>query len=79
MKKTILFLTMAFITFLGAKAQTWTASEVGAGDFYLYNVGAGKFLNGGNSWGTQASLNYVGIETTLTATGDYYFSETTKC
>ena len=26
------------------------------GDYYLYNVASGKWLGGGNSWGTQASL-----------------------
>jgi hypothetical protein len=49
-----------------ANAQTWTASEVGEGSFYLYNVGAKGYLVAGNNWGTRASINAQGgILTTL--------------
>lgn len=41
---------------LGVQAQSWTASEVGVGEFYLYNVGTGQFFTRGNGWGTQASI-----------------------
>lgn len=43
-------------------AQTWTPSEVGEGTFFIYNVGGSSFLSGGNSWGTQASLNAIGLD-----------------
>ena len=48
---------LCIVSVLSAKAQTWTASEVGAGNFYLYNVGKGQFLTRGNGWGTQASVS----------------------
>lgn len=58
MKKIKLFLAaIAAMVTMGVNAQSWTASEVGAGDFYLYNVGKGQFLTMGNGWGTQASAS----------------------
>ena len=41
------------------------AATLEAGDYYVYNVAAGKFLNGGNSWGTRASLVSSGQLMTL--------------
>ncbi len=41
-------------------------SEIAAGDFYLMNAATGKFLNGGNSWGTQATLTEHGVPMTVT-------------
>ena len=61
MKKIKLFLAaVAAMVGLSAQAQTWTGNEVAAGDFYLYNIGTGKWLTSGNSWGTQASLVEAG-------------------
>lgn len=61
---------------LSANAQSWTASEVAVGDFYLYNVGAGKFLNAGDraaQWGTNATLSEgYGLEFALEANGDNF-------
>lgn len=60
MKKIKLFLAaIAAIVGLGVNAQTWTGNAVANGTFYLYNVGAQKFLNNGDplqSWGTNAYL-----------------------
>lgn len=53
-------------------AQGWTASEVGAGDYYLYNVGAGKFLTSGNWWGTHAAVDDDGMRVTLAGSGTDY-------
>ena len=39
-----------------ANAQTWTGNEPAAGDFYLYNVKSGKFLQFGANYGTRAVL-----------------------
>lgn len=50
-------------------AQDWTASEVGTGNYYLYNVGKGQFLTRGNGWGTQAS---VSANSALTVTLEEY-------
>ena len=58
MKHLRLFLVAIATVFgLGANAQSWTAEEVAAGDFVLYNVGSAKFLTRGNGWGTQASVD----------------------
>ncbi len=62
---------------IGIQAQTWTASAVGEGTFYLYNVGNDGFLRGGNDWSTRASLtNQGGMPVTLSSDGEggYYIS-----
>ena len=60
MKKIKLLLAaMAAMVGLGVNAQTWTGNDVANGTFYLYNVGAQKFLNNGDplqNWGTNAYL-----------------------
>lgn len=49
-----------------ALSQTWTASPVGNGTFYLYNVGNQGFLVGGNDYDTRASLtSHGGMPVTL--------------
>ncbi len=67
MKQLRLLLTLLILMIGGAsvKAQTWTGSEVGEGTFYLYNVGADKFVAYGSSWGTKAIVDEVGIPVTL--------------
>ncbi len=52
--------------------QGWTGATVGDGDFYLYNIGSGKYFSAGNSWGTRSSLNDNAILCTLAASGDNY-------
>ena len=52
----LLLAAVAAMVTLGVQAQSWVASEVGAGNFHLYNVGTDKFLTRGNGWGTQASV-----------------------
>ncbi len=60
---------------MGAQAQGWTASEVGAGTYYLYNVGAGKFLTSGNWWGTHAAVDDDGMAIEfIAAEGGYKLS-----
>jgi len=56
----------------GAWAQTWTGNTPQAGDFYLYNVGAGKFLTSGCWWGTHAALDDDGMLLTLAGSGSDY-------
>ena len=42
------------------------------GSYYLYNIGLKQFLGCGNSWGTQASGNEIGIPVTFElANGKY--------
>lgn len=75
MKTRNFFLTLvALIAFAGnAWAQSWTASSVGAGEFYLYNVGAEAYVVPGNNWGTRASVNPIGgTLLTFSASGNGY-------
>lgn len=75
MRKLKLLLTMLILLVGGVSfvnAQGWTASPVGAGTYYLYNVGAGKFLCSGNNWGSHASVTEGGIPVTLSASGGDY-------
>ena len=62
MKQKLLLALLALFSLGGSnlQAQTWTGNEVAAGDFYLYNVGQGKWLTSGNNWGTQATLTPTG-------------------
>lgn len=70
MKHLRLFLVAIATVFgLNANAQSWTADEVAAGDFVLYNVGTGKFLTRGNGYGTQASID---ANSALTVTLEEY-------
>lgn len=57
---------------LGAMAQTWTGNAPQEGDFYLYNVGAGKFLTSGCWWGTHAAMDYDGMLLTFAGSGNDY-------
>ncbi len=60
MKHLRLFLVAIATVFgLGASAQTLVGDDVAEGDFFLYNVGAQKYLSAGDysaGWGTNAFL-----------------------
>jgi len=53
-------------------AQTWSGNAPQAGDYYLYNVGAGKFLTSGCWWGTHAAMDDDGMLLTFAASGNGY-------
>lgn len=61
-------------------AAEWTGNAVAEGTFYLYNIGTGKFLNGGDpnaNWGTHGWLTSDwGIDVTLKASGNGYTIDT---
>jgi len=81
MKHLRLFLVAVATVFgLGASAQTWTGNEVTEGTFYLYNVGAQKFLNNGDpnqEWGTNAYLQKgFGMDIKVEASNDAYTLDT---
>ena len=71
-KLKLLFVACALLFSVGMQAQSWVPSEVGEGSFYLYNVGSEKYLTGGNSWGTHASIDDHGLYCTLTASEGGY-------
>lgn len=77
MKKIKLLLAATAAMFsLSASAQSWTGSDPAAGTFFLYNVGAGKFINVGDKsagWGTNAYLTAeYGLDFTFEANGSAY-------
>ena len=51
-------------------AQSWTNSDLANGRYVLYNVGSGRYLGPGNSWGTQASLIQFSHYNTLAKKSD---------
>ena len=54
-----------------AEAPSYYSEEIAGGtDYYILNVATGKFLGGGNDWGTHASLIEHGIPFTVAAVGD---------
>lgn len=55
--KTLLVSLLLFFSGSSVFAADTVGSEVGAGTYYLYNVGTGKWFVGANSWGTHASIS----------------------
>ena len=78
MKK--LRLLLAFCALLlgwsSASATDWVGNEVTAGEFYLYNVGADRYLGFGENWGTKATADHAGIPVTLVAGSGTYTIKT---
>lgn len=72
----LLLIALAVMVGMAANATDWTGSAVGAGTYYLYNVGAGQFLSYGGAWGTQAVVDGAGIPVKLIANGSAYQIET---
>ncbi len=69
MKRKLFLLLCALLTTVGMWAQGWTPSEVAAGDFYLYNVGANAYLENGACWGTHAALKKGGFLVNIASVG----------
>lgn len=53
------------------QADVFTGNAPAAGDYYLYNVGTGRFFCGGDDWGAHAALGFPGIIVTLEGDGSY--------
>ena len=60
-KLKLLFAAVALMLGVGT-ASAQTASAVGEGTFFLYNVGGAAYLTGANNWGTRASLDAHGLD-----------------
>ena len=58
MKRKLLLAVLCVVGALGftAQAQTWSNSDLANGKYIFKNIGSGRYLGPGNSWGTQASL-----------------------
>lgn len=72
MKQKLLLALLALFTLGGSnlQAQTWSASELTDGKYVFLNVGSGRYLGPGNSWGTQASLIECSHYNTLAKVSD---------
>lgn len=83
-----LLLTMLFIVgLLGMNAQTWTPPTLTGEDpvsgttYKLYNVGAEKYVNGGQAWfwwSTTAILSESGLDFTLSGTASSFTLTSSK-
>lgn len=72
MKHSLLFISFILCAF-NLHAQSWTPSEVGEGEFYLYNLGGQGFVKGGTTWGTRATLStQEAVRFTLVSSGEGY-------
>jgi hypothetical protein len=69
----LLLAAVAAMVWLGANAQSWTGNAPSEGTFFLYNVGAAKFINNGDpneNWGTNAYLQAdFGLDFVLESAG----------
>ena len=75
MKRKLLLAALCVVGALGfrANAQSWTSgSEVAAGEFYLYNVAADRYLNFGSSWATHSIVDGQGLVLTISEQGEGY-------
>ena len=74
MKRKLLFAAALLVGALGFNANAQKpaiVSEIEDGkDFYIVNVETGKYLGGGNSWGTHASIIEHGIPFTVAKISD---------
>jgi len=70
--KRIRLLMVIMLTALGLQsfAQSWTSSDLANGRYVFYNIGSGRYLGPGNSWGTQASLIQFSHYNTLAKKSD---------
>ncbi len=74
MKRKLLFVAVALLCSVGSWAQAWTSgSTVAVGDYYLYNVGADRFLNRGHNYYYRSLVDRAGSVLHLTADGENFF------
>ena len=69
MKRKLFLVAVAAMVGLSLNAQSWTPQAPADGDFYLYNVGTGKFLSCGEDWGTHAVVGNGALKFTLANNG----------
>lgn len=69
MKRKLFLVAVAAMVGLSLNAQSWTPQAPANGDFYLYNVGTGKFLSCGEDWGTHAVVGNGALKFTLENNG----------
>lgn len=61
---------------MGFHEDVFTGAEVAEGDFYLYNVGARRFLCGYGNWGTHAGVGYTAHIATVAPSGEGWTIQT---
>ena len=58
---------------IGASAQSWTSgATVQNGDYYLYNIGAKRFISRGADWDTHATVDGAGLVVSVGGTSGAY-------
>lgn len=74
MRKLKLFITTLALLggVISGNATDWVGNEVGAGTYYLYNIGADRYLSFGENWGSRAIADHAGIPVTLAAGSGTY-------
>lgn len=79
-KLKLLLVTLAMV--VGGASSVWAQASynhtytkgvapVAGGDYFLYNIASGMFLNDGMDYGTHASVDHAGRVITLAGTGTY--------
>jgi hypothetical protein len=61
---------------LGGAADIYTGVAPAAGDFYLFNIGTGMWLNQGSDWCTHAAVDQAGLLVTFEENGDGFIFRT---
>ena len=61
---------------MGYHEDVFTGTELAAGDYYLYNVGAKRFLCGYGNWGTHVAVGYTARPVTLAQSGSGWTIQT---
>ncbi len=83
MKRKLLFAALCVVSALGFKANAQASYNhaytegvaVAAGtNYFLYNIGAGKFLTDGMDWGTHATADHAGRNITFAELGNGKYS-----
>ena len=78
MKKKNLLFALGLMASVGMTAQTspWVGSPVGEGEFYLYNVESGLWLQNNDSkmqdWHTRGAIGTRGLDFTLAGSDGNY-------
>lgn len=73
MRRRLLFVSTLLVAMLSG-VSAYAEGGPADGAYYIENVEAARFMEGGNSWGTCASVSERGIEFTLAANEDGTYS-----
>ncbi len=78
MKRIAFLKTLLLAAGLSVGANAWAQTaptegvEAGTGDYYIYNLGSGKYLNKGVAYGTHSDVDGAGAVITISGNADDY-------